>query len=82
LELLSRHPDWTDGPFKPGFGLSVAVLQLERVLLPLFRASGTLIRLDLYSPSQSVAYWRKLLHSNTRSPPQVTALAMICFRSG
>jgi hypothetical protein len=39
---------WTDGPFKPAFGLSGAVPRLDRVCLPLVRVLARPFRLDLY----------------------------------
>lgn len=54
------------GPFKPFFGLSGAVSSLDKVSLPPVLASAQSTRIQ--SPLcllQPVAYWRKLLHSQS-----------------
>jgi hypothetical protein len=45
---------WTDGPFKPGFGLSGTVLQLDGVFQQLFRIFVSSISNSIFPPSQPV----------------------------
>src|SRR4030088_1429322 len=61
----------TGGPVKPGFGLSGAVLLLDRISLPLFLVSCRLFRLAPRLPMQTL---------NTRSLYSTDhRFAMICF---
>jgi hypothetical protein len=55
VNFAQRRPLWTSG-FKPGFGLSGPVLQLDRVFLPLFRVCVSSISIQS-RPSLTAGYW-------------------------
>ena len=50
-----QESDWTGGPLKPGFGLSGAVLALDKVFPQLVRVFAPSILTDLDPPAQPVA---------------------------
>jgi hypothetical protein len=72
-QFMTTVMDRAGGPLKPDFGLSGAVLQLDRVFLPLFRVFVSSVQLDLQCLSQPAD-----ITTAGPSTPQIIALAMIC----